>query len=159
MSVAVGTLLELLAGHPPFDDLDPRHVRELAGCGEEVAFAPGDVLFREGEEANTWFLVRDGRVALRLAWPGRAPITLQTVGAGDIVGWSWLFPPYRWTSDAVAVDETHAVAFDGRCIRLHCDEDAVLGRDLMLRFAQIATQRLQAARLQLLDLYGHGRDR
>lgn len=159
MSVAVATLLELFSGHPPFDDLAPAHVSELAGCAQEVAFSGGDVLFREGDNADTWYLIRDGRIALRLAWPGRRPITVQTLGEGEVAGWSWLFPPYRWTADAVAVTDTHAIAFDGRCIRLHCDEDPVLGRDLMFRFAQIATQRLQALRLQLLDLYGHGRDR
>lgn len=158
MSVTVATLVDLLSGHPPFHDLDPRHVAELAGCGEEVDLAAGAVLFREGEEAATWYLLRDGRVALRLGWPGRKPITLQTLGSGEVVGWSWLFPPYRWTADAVAVERTHAIAFDGRCIRLNCDEDPVLGRDLMFRFAQIAAQRLQAIRIQLLDLYGRGRD-
>lgn len=159
MTVELSTLAALLADHPPFDDLDPRFLAGLAGCADEVAFAAGTVVFREGEPADTWYVVRSGLVALRLTWPGRGTLTLQTVGPGDVLGWSWLFPPYRWTADAVAVADTEALSFDGRCIRLHCDEDAVLGRDLMLRFAQIASQRLQATRLRLLDVYGHGRDR
>ncbi len=156
MSVPSAILAELLARHAPFNDLDPHHVAELAGCAEEVAFAADEVVFREGAPADTWHVVREGRVAVRIARPGRAAMTVATLGPGEVVGWSWLFPPYRWTSDAVAVEATRAIAFDGRCIRLRCDEDAVLGRDLMLRFAQIAIDRLQTTRFQLLDVYGDG---
>ncbi len=89
-----------------------------------------------------------------MAAPGRPPLVLQTVGAGDILGWSWLIPPYHWMFDAVALEPTRTIALDGRCLRGKCEADRVLGYELLKRFAHIMEQRLQATRLQLLDLYG-----
>jgi hypothetical protein len=81
-------------------------------------------------------------------------MTIETIGEGEVLGWSWLFPPYRWQFDAQAVGLVRAIAFDGRCLRGKCEEDHDLGYWLMQRFAQVMSQRLQATRLQLLDLYG-----
>jgi CRP-like cAMP-binding protein len=94
-------------------------------------------------------------VAIEVAAPGSRPITVETVGAGEVVGFSWLFEPYVWQFDARAVEPVTAIALDGVCLRGKCEEDPRLGYELMRRFAAVMTERLQATRLQLLDVYGH----
>jgi CRP/FNR family transcriptional regulator, cyclic AMP receptor protein len=148
------TLERLLAGHELFRDLEPRYVNLLTGCAANVRFDAGAFLFREGQPADRFFVVRQGRVALEIDAPGRGPIVIQTLGEDDVIGYSWLFPPYRWRFDARAIEPTRALALDGQCLRGKCDDDPVLGYELMKRFAGIALQRLQATRLQLLDVYG-----
>jgi CRP-like cAMP-binding protein len=148
------TLEPILARHPFFGDLEHRHLAILVGCASNVRFAPGEFLFHAGEEANHFFLVREGRVALEITAPGGPSHTLQTVGAGDVLGWSWLIPPYHWKFDARAVGEIRALALDGKCLRTKCESDHDLGYELLKRFAHIMEERLQATRLQLLDVYG-----
>jgi CRP-like cAMP-binding protein len=148
------TLEAILAAHPFFQGLDPAHLALLVGCASNVRFAAGEFLFHAGEEANRFFLIRAGHVAIEIVPPGAAAHTLQTVGAGDVLGWSWLIPPYHWKFDARAVDETRAFALDGQCLRRKCEADHDLGYELLKRFAQIMEERLQATRLQLLDVYG-----
>jgi CRP-like cAMP-binding protein len=149
------TLERLLAEHDLFRGLDDRYVTLLTGCAANVRFHDGAFLFREGEPADRFFVLREGRVALEIGAPGHGPIVIQTLGHDDVLGYSWLFPPYRWRFDARAIEPTRALALDGQCLRGKCDEDPVLGYELMKRFAGIALQRLQATRLQLLDVYGH----
>ena len=148
------TLEPILARHPFFAGLEPRHLALLVGCTSNVRFAAGEFLFRAGEAADRFFLVREGHVAIEIVPPGAAPHTVQTVGAGDVLGWSWLVPPYLWRFDARAVEDTRALALDGRCLRDKCDADHDLGYELLKRVAQVMEERLQAARLQLLDVYG-----
>jgi CRP-like cAMP-binding protein len=148
------TLERILAAHPFFHELAPAHLDLLVGCAANRRFDVGRFLLRAGEEANEFFLLRDGKVALELTAPGRAPLVLETLGAGDILGWSWLIPPYTWMFDAVAIEDTRAIALDGKCLRGKCEGDHDLGYELLKRFAHIMERRLQAARLQLLDLYG-----
>jgi len=148
------SLESLLADHPFFRDLPPQHLPTIAGCGRNVHFRPGEFVFRAGEDAAELFLVRHGRVALEIAAPGRPPIIIQTVGAGEILGWSWLIPPYRRAFDARVIEDTRAIAFDAVCIRRKCDADHDLGYEMLKRLAQIMEERLEAARIQLLDLYG-----
>ncbi len=155
----VDTLEPLLRGHEFFQGLDPGYVTLLVGCASNVRFREGSFLFREGEPAERFFLIRAGKVALEIAAPGRGPLIVQTVADGGVVGFSWLFEPHTWEFDARAVGPVRAVALDGVCLRGKCEADARLGFDLMQRFARIATQRLQATRLQLLDVYGNAATR
>ena len=148
------TLERLLVEHPFFEGLAPEHLQLLVGCASNVRFPAGSFLFRAGDEASQFFLLREGRVALEIAVPGKAPILLQTLGEGEILGWSWLIPPYHWLYDARSVERVRAVALDGRCLRTKCESDHDLGYELLKRFAHIMEQRLQATRLQLLDVYG-----
>jgi CRP/FNR family cyclic AMP-dependent transcriptional regulator len=148
------TLERVLAAHPFFEGLDPAHLEVLVGCATNMRFPAGACLFRAGEDANEFFLIREGRVALELVPPGGAPLVIQTLGAGEVLGWSWLIPPYRWLFDAVARTPTLAVGLDGKCLRGKCEADHHLGYELLKRFAHIMEQRLQATRLQLLDVYG-----
>ncbi len=148
------TLKPLLAEHPFFEGLEPRHLDLIVGCATNVRFDAGTFIFREGEEANAFYIIRHGQVALEIFVPQRGPITIETIGQGEVLGWSWLFPPYHWHFDARAVTLTRAIALDGKCLRTKCEEDHDLGYQLVKRFAHIIMQRLQATRLQLLDVYG-----
>jgi len=137
-----------------FAGLEPGQVDLIAGCGSNVGFEEGEYLFREGDHADTFFLLRRGAVALELFTPPRGSLTIETLEAGEVVGWSWLFPPYRWHFDARATSLVRATAFDGVCLRTKCDEDPALGYALLSRFAGVMVERLQMTRLRLLDIYG-----
>ena len=119
-----------------------------------VAFRPGALLLAEGDQADTFYLVRRGRVAIEVHSPGRGAIVIETVGPGGSVGWSWLIPPYRWQFDARATEPVGAVAVDGACLRAKADADPALGYALVQRVAGVLLGRLQSTRLRLLDLYG-----
>ena len=144
----------LLAGHAFFRGLAPDDLRFVAGCGSNVRFEAGTYLFHEGDASDRFYLIRHGRVAVEIASPGRGRLTIATVGPGEVLGWSWLVPPHQKQSDARALELVRATAFDGACIRAKCEADPRLGYELLKRFAQIIGQRLQATRLQLLDVYG-----
>jgi CRP-like cAMP-binding protein len=147
------TLEPLLAEHPFFRDLPPDDLRLIAGCAKNVRFDAGQMIFREGEDADQFYLIRQGKVALEVSTPnGAAPI--QTIGAGDVLGWSWLIPPYKWRFDARAVEPVLAFALDGKCLRGKSDDDPRLGYELLKRIAAVIAERLHATRLQMLDVYG-----
>jgi len=144
----------MLSQHEFFAGMDAEYRALIAGCARNAVFGDGSFLFREGEPAQTFYLVREGAVALEITAPGGV-LTVQTVGTGEVAGFSWLFGPHRWQFDGRAVGRVHAVELDGVCLRAKCDADPRLGYDLMQRFAGLATRRLQATRLQLMDVYGH----
>ena len=146
----------ILAEVPLLEGMDAERLELLAGCASNVRFEAGEVLFREGDEANTFYVIRGGTVALETFVPARGGMTIETIDEGEVVGWSWLFPPYRWHFDARALTRVRATAFDGSCLRGKCDDDPALGYDLMQRFAQVMIERLQWTRLRLLDVYGRG---
>lgn len=148
------TIADLIAEHPVFGDLDPAQRALIAGCGRNQVFHAGDWLMQEGDAADRFFALRRGKVTLFVHGPAQREIAIETLGPGDIVGLSWLFPPYRVQFDARAIGEVGALAFDGACLRAKCERDPALGYALMKRLAATMTQRLQAARLQLLDVYG-----
>jgi len=148
------TLDAVVLEAPIFAGLDSRYAERLAGCSRMFGFEAGETLFREGEPADVFYVLRRGRVALELFVPGRGPMTIETVDEGEVVGWSWLFPPHVWHFDARAVTPVRAVAVDGACIREKCDHDPALGYDLMQRFSAVLLERLNATRLRLADLYG-----
>ena len=150
------TLEDLIRASPVFEGLAPDELKLIAGCAVNDHFDAGTRLFGEGEAANRFFLIRHGAVALEVDAPGRGPLVVETLHDGDVVGWSWLFEPYRWQFDGRAVGTTRVVSFDGACLRGKCEADHELGYQLMRRFAASLIDRLQATRLQLLDVYGHG---
>ncbi len=148
------TLEPLLAEHPFFKGLEPRFIELLVGCASNMRFDAGKYLFREADEARHFYIVRHGRVALEIMAPGRRPLMIETLGEGDVLGWSWLIPPYHWYLNARAVELTRTFAFDAECLRQKCEADHDLGYELLKRFSATLVDRLQATRLQLLDLYG-----
>lgn len=147
------TLERIISEHPFFAGLESYYTGLLAGCGANVRFQPGAYIFKEGEEANEFYLIRSGRVALELFAPQHKPIVVETLQDGDILGWSWLLPPYLWKFHAHAVQDTRAIALDGKCLRGKCEQNHDLGYEVLKRFAQIVERRLEATRLQLLDVY------
>jgi CRP-like cAMP-binding protein len=149
------TIDEVLAEADVFAGLRAEQLELIAGCGKLVALKAGEELFEEGDPANTFYLLRHGRVALELLAPGRGTMTISTHGAGELIGWSWLFPPYRWHFDGRVVERGSAIVFDGACLRGKAESDHDLGYELMKRFAAQMVERLQATRIQLLDVYGH----
>lgn len=149
----MNTLEPILAEHAFFTGLEPRYLQVIAGCASNARFSADHSIFHEGEEANQFYLIRHGKVALETFAPGRGVVPIETLLAGEVLGWSWLFPPYRWHFSARALEVTRAIALDGVCLRKKCAEDHDLGYELMSRFAQTIIQRLQATRLQLLDVY------
>jgi CRP-like cAMP-binding protein len=150
----VRTVEDLLAEVPVFAGLPAEHLELIAGCAGTAHARAGEELFREGEPADRFYIVRRGAIALETHAPGGPPLVVETLHAGDVVGWSWLVPPYRWHFDGRAVEDVRAIGFDATCLRGKADADPALGYELLQRFAQLMVQRLQAARLRLLDVYG-----
>ena len=149
-------LERIIGEHPFFAGLGELARDLVVGCAKNVRFDAGQYLFHEGEPADQFYLLRHGRVALELTAPGRGAITFLTLGAGELVGVSWLIPPYRWRYDARAVELTRAIAVDGACLRGKCEADHDLGYEMMKRFMPVLVGRLHSTRLQMLDVYGGG---
>lgn len=147
------TLARVLGGHTFFSGLAPEYLDLLAGCAKNVRFEPGDLLLREGDSADWFYLIREGKVAIQTDAPGRSAVTFQTIIGGDILGWSWLVPPYRWRFDARAVEPVRALALDGACLRRKSAEDHDLGYELLGRIAQVMARRLHSTRLHALEVY------
>lgn len=147
-------LTDVLSAHPFAKELDREHLELLGGCASNVRFEAGVSLFKTGDPADRFYILRAGEVAIDIYEPGRGRLTVATVGEGDVLGWSWLVPPYRWLFDGRAMTVCRAIALDGVCLRRKCEERHDLGYELMKRVATVVGERLAGARLQLLDLYG-----
>ena len=148
------TLEPILSQHPFLQGLEKEHLALVVGCASNVRFDAEELLFDEGDEAEKFYIIRSGKVAVEMFIPGKGPMVIQTLGNGEVLGWSWLFPPYKWHFDARALELTRAIALDGKCLRKKCENDANLGYVLLKRFSQVMESRLSAMRLQLLDMYG-----
>jgi CRP-like cAMP-binding protein len=150
----VQTIAQYLPQHPFFAGLDEPVVALLSGCATNTHFRPGEHLFREGEGADTFYVVRHGRVSLEVHGPAGPPVVVDSVEDDDVIGWSWIVPPYRWLFDARATEETSAIAFDATCLRAKCEADPAVGYALLQRVVKVMSARLHSARVRLLDLYG-----
>jgi len=148
------SLEAVLRNHRFLADLSPEHIQTLISCASNQRFEKGHYVAREDTDADSFYLIRSGTVALQIHRPESGGLTLNTLGEGDILGWSWLVPPHRWHFDARAVEPVRAIALDGRCLRTKCEQDHELGYQLLKRFSTLIEERLEAARLQLLDVYG-----
>jgi CRP-like cAMP-binding protein len=147
------TLERVLSEHPFLNDFPDRHLELVVGCASNVRLEAGQFIFHEGEEANTFYLIRQGKVALQIFSERRGPLTILTLGEGEILGWSWLFPPYRWKFSARTLEPTRVFAIDGQCLRAKAEQDHELGYELLKRFAYVVEDRLEAMRLQLINVY------
>lgn len=153
-NVETVTLESLLVDFSLFRNLDQDYMKLLSGCASNVRFVAREMIFRQGRSADHCYLIRQGRVSVEICSPHQGPVTIQTLGEGEVLGWSWLFPPYKWHFDARALELTRAIALDGVCLRSKCDQDPKLGYELMKRFSAIMHERMHAARLQIMDVYG-----
>ena len=147
-------LERIVREHAFFAGLPDPFCNLVSGCVKNVRFDTGQYLFHEGESADEFYLIRHGRIALMITVPGKGAMTVHTVSEGELAGVSWLVPPYRWTYDAKALELTRAIAIDARCLRNKCEVDHDLGYEMMKRFMPVLVERLHAARLQMLDVYG-----
>ncbi|HXX63557.1 MAG TPA: cyclic nucleotide-binding domain-containing protein [Bacteroidota bacterium] len=146
-------LTEILRQQPFLAGLSPAHMEVLVGCASNVHFAEGANLIHEGHLANKFYLIRTGRVALETDINARGRIRIQTVGPGEVLGWSWLVRPYRWHFNGLAVADVRAVALDGECLRNKSENDHDFGYEMLSRLSLVMERRLEATRMQLLDLY------
>jgi CRP-like cAMP-binding protein len=148
------TAYDLLAAQPFLTGLTHQQLDKLSYWTKKSYFHAGARLFEEGGRADRFWILREGHVTLDTHLPGRSDAIVETLGPGAVLGWSWLFPPYRWHFGASAVETTLALELDGPGVRSLCEHDQMLGYELVTRFMGLVVERLQATRLRLLDLYG-----
>jgi CRP/FNR family transcriptional regulator, cyclic AMP receptor protein len=151
----ISGLEELLQRYPFFRDMDAEVRKTVAGCAANERIEAGQYIFREGETADKFFLLRDGQVALEISTAGRRPLIVDTVRAGEIFGWNWIIPPYSWRADARATERSRLLSLDAKCLRGKMESDHRLGYEMYQRFFPVIAKRLEGTRLRLIDLYGH----
>jgi CRP/FNR family transcriptional regulator, cyclic AMP receptor protein len=139
-----------VATHPFLAGLSGAHIRLIADCAMRAEFTAGQVIFRKGETANRFYLIERGKVALESSAQDDV-VRIDEVGAGDLLGWSWIFPPYVWHFDARAIEPTRAIFLYGTILRQYCEADPALGYELFKRMSEVMMRRLQAAREKLSE--------
>jgi len=144
------SLKAVLPRHPFLEGMTPEHLEIMAACAMQTQFEESQLIFREGDSANRFYLIQEGRVVLETEVKERGIIPIQIIGPGDVLGWSWLFPPYYWQFDARALESTKAVYFYGNRLREYCKQDHDVGYELMKRMAAVIEKRLQATRRQMI---------
>lgn len=150
----MGKLETIISEHYCFKGLDQNYLDMIIDKASDVSFNTGELIFGENEKADKFYIIQEGIVALETTLaPDRDPITIQMLGEGDILGWGWLFPPYKAHFDAKAVAPTSAISMDGKFLLEQCEKDHDLGYELLKRFTYIMQQRLQAVRLQNPNMY------
>ena len=146
------TITELLAELSFFEDMPRKHLEFISGCAANAHVKEGDFIFLIGKPADHFYVIREGLVALEMEAANKI-VTIQTVGSGTIVGWSWLVPPHTWHYDARAVTPVSAIRFDAACVRDKCERDPAFGYEVFKRFSRLIVERLLATRMQLTDMY------
>ncbi len=144
-----------LTAHPFFDGMSEDHLAVIAGAASDVTFPAGHRLFEEGGTANRFWLIKSGRVALDLHVPGDERARIDTIGMGELLGWSWLFPPYEWAFGAVAASPVQAFEFDGQAVRAWCASDPAFELEVTRQVARVLAKRLQSTRLKLIAASVH----
>ena len=143
-----------LTQHPFLRGMTEEHIARLNQVTRYIAVPARHRLFDEGGTADRFWLIEAGQVALDLHVPGHGPVIIETLGRGDVIGWSWLFPPFEWLLGGVTMQATQAFELDGRAVRAMCEADSALGHELTRRMITVVVRRLQATRIRLLDVYG-----
>ena len=151
-SSAVKAVESVIADHPFLRGLKPEHLLLLADSAMRMRYEAGELIFREGDPANRFYLIEQGQVSLESHRKDEAPVAVQVIGPGDVLGWSWLFPPYYWHFDARVLEPTTAVFFYGTRLREQCEQNHDFGFEVMKRMTHVVIDRLQAARKQLLSI-------
>jgi CRP/FNR family cyclic AMP-dependent transcriptional regulator len=139
--------------HPFLAGLRPGLLGQLIGSGTAVSYPAGHRIFTEGGPANAFWLIERGTVTLDLNIPGRGTQVIETISDGSVLGWSWLYPPYRWQFGAVTSSPVTALEFDAASVRARCDEDTAFGSAILHGFIPVLADRLHTTRLRLLDLW------
>jgi CRP-like cAMP-binding protein len=145
----VPDLDEVIAKHPFLEGLSPHQARILRDCAMFMHYQAGEVVFREGDPANRFYLLLNGKISLEAHILGNGLTPLQVVNGGEVLGWSWMFPPYFWHFDARAIEDTDTVFFYATPLREECEADHDLGFEMVKRVSKVMLERLQATRRQL----------
>ena len=141
-----------VALHPFLAGMNREQLALLSNCATSVHFEKGQIIFREGEIANRFYLIETGKIVLESSERLGNPVIIDTIGRGDLLGWSWMFPPYTWRLTARAVEPTSAIFFYGTILREYCERDCSLGYELFKRMAPVMIKRMQAARRKMLGI-------
>jgi len=149
----VTPLEQSLSRHPFFTEFPKAHLATIASCANTAVFDTGTFLFRGGESAHAFFAIQRGRVAVTSLTPHEGPVSVTSVGDGELLGWSWLVPPYRWHFSARALEQTSVIAFNAACVREQVERDHDLGFLIMRKLAQVMASRLEAVSLRLVNAY------
>ena len=147
------TVRDVIVAHRFFQNLDPRYIHLLAECASFERFGPEQDIFREGQQADRFYIIHKGRVALETFVPRMGRTIIQTVDAGSALGWSWLYPPHQWQFSARAVEPVEAVAFGAASLRKKAEENHDFGYDLLMRMGGVMHDRLQGTRRKLVEFY------
>jgi CRP-like cAMP-binding protein len=145
-----------VALHPFLAGMTRPQLTLLTDCAMAAHFKKGQTILREGEFANRCYLIETGKVVLESMGSFGEPLMIETIGAGDLLGWSWMFPPYTWQFSARAIEPTTAIFFYGPILREYCEKDHPLGYELLKRISAVMVKRLQAAHKQMLSLHVNG---
>jgi CRP/FNR family transcriptional regulator, cyclic AMP receptor protein len=145
-----------LADYPFFQGLTPEHLHRISECASHTSLGAGTYLFLENEPATHFYIIRRGKVALETSDPHLGIVAIETINGGDVLGWSWLFAPYRWHFSARAVESCGVIMLDAIRLREQCEQDHDFGYELVKRCAGVIMERLQVTRKQLLDAYNIG---
>ncbi len=137
--------------HTTFSNLDPAHIEVLVQHAQERSFVVGDMLFRQMDLAERFYILLDGSIKVQVPAIMGPALVVQTLEANDILGWSWLIPPYKWTFEAMAELDSRVLVFDGKALLQHCETDNNFGYTLMKMFAGLMSERLHAARIKMMD--------
>jgi CRP/FNR family transcriptional regulator, cyclic AMP receptor protein len=141
----------LIEEQPFFEDLEEEFLDILVECASDMVFDKGHFLLTEGKDADRFYIIKHGKVIIEVDADGKGPVNIQTLEAGDILGWSWLIPPYKWSFDALAVEPTSVISFDGKTLRKKCEKNYKFGYELLKRITGIITYRLMNTRKKLMD--------
>lgn len=137
--------------HPMFSQLAPKHLELLAQHVEEKAFAKQDALFKQGDNADSFFVLLAGEVSVGVPAVAGLPLVVQTLGINEVLGWSWLIPPYKWAFEAEVTQDSRVLVFDGKALRQAAERDNAFGYALMKQFAGLMSERLRAARSKMME--------
>ena len=148
------TMAPILAAHPFFKGLDSRYLKLVLECASRESFKPGEFLCRDEGEATKFYVIHHGQVAVEIYRARRGPVTIQSLGEGDVLGWLWFDQPYHWHLDAKAQELTRVISLDVRCLHDKCDQDPAFGYELMRRYAHHLAVQFRVTKLQLADMYG-----
>ena len=148
----LATLEELLFAHPFLAGLDVKFLNVFASCASLRRFSSRQRIFEQGGEADHFYLILNGKVTLVTVVPDRAPLSIQTLEAGEALGWSWLFAPYRWRFAAVTSAPTEVISFGAGFLRERANKDVEFANELLKRIAQTVVQRLAASQDKLSEL-------
>jgi CRP-like cAMP-binding protein len=147
----MSSIKDYLSSHAFFSGLNDDFIEFLADSATKMRIKEGESLFKQGERADKFYLLRSGQISIQVPALMGPTLDIQTLGEDQILGWSWLISPYRWSFQARAVEDSEVIEFDGSAILERCEKDPAFGYELFKRFAALMSERLDAARQKMMD--------